>query len=91
VRAAIRGVSRGVVFVAGSSILAFRWLGREAKEVTLITGFGLLFAGLARVDVTIALIAVGGLLVRLAWPTPPPPAPSGATVGSPHTQPTGPR
>lgn len=56
----------------GALIASYRWLGREAKELTMMVGFVLLFAGLARVDVTLAYIVVGGLLVRLAWPTPPP-------------------
>ena len=84
-------MKHAVLFVFRALVAFWRWLGREAKEVTLILGFGLLFAGLASVDLTLAQIVVGALLVRLAWPTPPPPAPSSAAVGSPHTQPTGSR
>jgi hypothetical protein len=78
-------VKQAAFVVLGSLVSLYRWLGREAKEVTLLVGFGLLFAGLVRVDVTLALVVMGALLVRLAWPTPPPPHPR----ESPHPEPSG--
>lgn len=84
-RRARRAAAAAWLIWVGGVILAGRWFSRESKEVTIMLGFGLLFSGLARVDLTLALIVVGALLVRLAWPTPLPPPPR----ESPQLQPTG--